>query len=95
MHDLIIRGGTVIDGTGAPARQADVAIAGGVIVAVGRAVGDGREEIDESGLIVTTRLGRHPHPLRSPGHLGRPLTPAPRMASRPSSWATVESALLR
>ncbi len=53
MHDLIIRGGTVIDGTGAPARQADVAIAGGVIVAVGQGLGSGREEIDASGLIVT------------------------------------------
>ena len=29
MHDLVIRGGTVVDGTGAPARQADVAIDGG------------------------------------------------------------------
>jgi N-acyl-D-amino-acid deacylase len=53
MHDVIIRGGTVIDGTGAPARQADVAIAGGVIVAVGQGLGSGREEIDASGLIVT------------------------------------------
>jgi N-acyl-D-aspartate/D-glutamate deacylase len=39
MHDLIIRGGTVIDGTGAPARQADVAIAEGVVVAVGQGLG--------------------------------------------------------
>jgi N-acyl-D-amino-acid deacylase len=39
MHDLIIRGGTVIDGTGAPARQSDVAIDGGTIVAVGDDVG--------------------------------------------------------
>jgi N-acyl-D-aspartate/D-glutamate deacylase len=53
VHDLIIRDGTVIDGTGAPARQADVAIAGGVIVAVGHGLGSGREEIDASGLIVT------------------------------------------
>ncbi len=53
MHDLIIRGGTLIDGTGAPARQADVAIAGGLVVAVGQDLGSGREEIDASGLIVT------------------------------------------
>lgn len=46
MHDLIIRGGSVIDGTGGPARQADVAVADGVIVAVGQALGSGREEID-------------------------------------------------
>ena len=34
-HGLIIRGGTVVDGTGAPARTADVAIDGGVITEVG------------------------------------------------------------
>ena len=34
-HDVIIRGGTVIDGTGAPRRTADVAIRDGVITAVG------------------------------------------------------------
>ena len=34
-HDLVIRGGTVVDGTGAPARTADVAVDGGLIAAVG------------------------------------------------------------
>ena len=38
-HDLIIRGGTVIDGTGSPARTADVAISGGTITDVGRVDG--------------------------------------------------------
>jgi N-acyl-D-aspartate/D-glutamate deacylase len=51
-HDLVVRGGTVIDGTGAPARTADVAIDGGVITEVGRADA-GREEIDADGLLVT------------------------------------------
>jgi N-acyl-D-amino-acid deacylase len=35
MLDILIRGGTVIDGSGAPRRQADVGIEGGAIVAVG------------------------------------------------------------
>ncbi len=33
MHDIVIRGGFLVDGTGAPAREADVAIVGGVISA--------------------------------------------------------------
>ena len=52
MHDLVIRGGTVIDGTGAPARRADVAISGDRILSVGDNVGAGREEIDATGKIV-------------------------------------------
>jgi N-acyl-D-aspartate/D-glutamate deacylase len=50
--DLIVRGGTVVDGTGAPARTGDVAIAGDRIVVVGDVDLVGREEIDASGLIV-------------------------------------------
>lgn len=52
MHDLVIRGGTVVDGTGAPRRVADVAIDGGLISAVGGDVGRGREEIDATGKFV-------------------------------------------
>jgi len=52
--DLVIRGGHVVDGTGAPARDADVAIVGDTIVAVGD-VGpsDGATELDAAGLTVT------------------------------------------
>ncbi|MCF2527821.1 N-acyl-D-amino-acid deacylase family protein [Yinghuangia soli] len=55
MHDLVIRGGTVVDGTGAPARTADVAVADGRIAAVGSRseVGAGRTEIDADGALVT------------------------------------------
>jgi N-acyl-D-amino-acid deacylase len=53
MHDIVIRGGNVVDGTGAPARVADVAIQGDRIVAVGNDVGEGRREIDATGLLVT------------------------------------------
>ena len=50
---LVIRNGLVIDGTGAPPRSADIAIAGGRIQAIGRIPGRGTEEIDAAGLIVT------------------------------------------
>ncbi len=51
--DLIIRGGTVIDGTGTAGRQADIAIDAGRIVAVGSVDAAAEEEIDATGLIVT------------------------------------------
>jgi len=54
MDDLLIRNGTVVDGTGAGARVADVAIADGAIVAVGPDLGrDAAERIDATGLLVT------------------------------------------
>ncbi|HKJ00610.1 MAG TPA: amidohydrolase family protein [bacterium] len=52
MYDLVIRGGTVVDGTGAPARKADVAIGGGRIAAVGEVADRGREELDAAGQVV-------------------------------------------
>lgn len=51
--DLIIRGGTIVDGTGAPAFTGDVAIKDGLIAQVGNVSGDASEEIDASGKIVT------------------------------------------
>lgn len=53
MHDLVIRNGRVIDGTGAPARPADVAIEGDRIVAVGEVTGPARRELDADGAAVT------------------------------------------
>jgi N-acyl-D-aspartate/D-glutamate deacylase len=52
-HDLVVRGGTVIDGTGAPARTADVAVAAGRVVEVGKVSGRGRREVDADGALVT------------------------------------------
>ena len=52
-YDLVIRAGTVVDGTGGPARTADVAISNGIVREVGRVSGRGRREIDANGAIVT------------------------------------------
>jgi len=52
-HELVIRAGTVVDGTDAPGRTADVAIDDGVITAVGRVTGRGAREIDADGALVT------------------------------------------
>jgi N-acyl-D-amino-acid deacylase len=52
-YDVIIRGGTVVDGTGAAPRTADVAISDGVIAEVGRVSGPARRTIDADGLTVT------------------------------------------
>ncbi|HEX2890403.1 N-acyl-D-amino-acid deacylase family protein [Vineibacter terrae] len=53
MYDLVIRGGSVIDGSGAPARTADVAVTDGRIAAVGDRLGPARREVDADGLLVT------------------------------------------
>jgi len=50
--DLVIRNGLVVDGTGAPGRRADVAVAGGRIAAVGRVADGAAREIDASDLVV-------------------------------------------
>ena len=51
-HDLVVRGGVVIDGNGGPARTADVAVDGDRITEVGRVSGSGRREIDADGAVV-------------------------------------------
>jgi N-acyl-D-aspartate/D-glutamate deacylase len=51
--DLIIRNGTIFDGTGSEPRDGDVAISGARIVEVGTVSGTGTEEIDAKGMIVT------------------------------------------
>ncbi len=52
-HDIVIRGGTIVDGTGTAAFVGDVAIDDGRITSVGGTAGAGREEIDAAGLIVS------------------------------------------
>ena len=53
MYDLVIRNGTVIDGTGLPAYRADVALSGDRIAAIGRIAERGKEEIDATGQVVS------------------------------------------
>ncbi len=53
MHDLIIRGGTIIDGTGAAPIEVDIAIDGERITAIGRITATARETINAHGLLVT------------------------------------------
>jgi N-acyl-D-aspartate/D-glutamate deacylase len=52
-YDLVIRGGTIVDGSGGEPFEGDVAVAGGVIVGIGRVAGRGAEEIDARGRLVT------------------------------------------
>jgi N-acyl-D-aspartate/D-glutamate deacylase len=53
MLDKVIRGGTVVDGTGSPSRVADIGIKDGRIVAIGVVEQDAAEVIDATGCIVT------------------------------------------
>ena len=52
-HDLVIRGGAVVDGTGAEPVGADVAVDGDRIAAIGKVDGKGKREIDAAGLVVS------------------------------------------
>src|SRR5690348_6528067 len=51
--DLVLRGASVIDGSGRPRRRADVAVRDGRIAEVGEVHGNGRREIDVGGLVVS------------------------------------------
>ena len=53
MHDLVIRGGTIADGSGGPTERGDVAVDGSVITAVGEVDGPARRVIDAEGMLVT------------------------------------------
>ncbi|MEE4300492.1 MAG: amidohydrolase family protein [Pseudomonadales bacterium] len=85
-HDLVIRGGTVADGTGSGLREADVAVSGGVVSAVGDVKGRGREEFDARGLLVT------PGFVDIHTHYDGQATWDSRLA--PSSWHGVTTAVM-
>lgn len=86
MHDLVIRHGTVIDGTGGAPVEADVAISNGKIAAVGRDLLRGTEEIDARGKIVTPGF-IDPH-----SHYDAQATWSSRIT--PSSWNGVTTTLI-
>ena len=52
MHDLIIRGGTVVDGTGKASLTADVAVKDGLVVEVGHITEQAKRTMDAQGLLV-------------------------------------------
>lgn len=61
-YDLLIKNGTIIDGTGAPRFKADVAVVRGKIVEIGDIDGDASETVDASGLIVAPgTVDHHTH----------------------------------
>jgi N-acyl-D-aspartate/D-glutamate deacylase len=86
MHDLVIRGGMVVDGTGAAPRRADVAVDGDKISAVGDIGAKGRREIDATGLTVT------PGWVDIHTHYDGQATWDPLMG--PSSWHGVTTAIM-
>ena len=85
-HDLVIRGGEIVDGTGAEPRHGDLAINGGLIAAVGKVDGKGRREIDAAGLAVT------PGFIDLHTHLDAQIGWDPEMT--PISWHGVTTALM-
>jgi N-acyl-D-amino-acid deacylase len=86
MHDLVIRGGTVVDGSGTMPFTADVAVDDGLITAIGTISAQGREEIDAGGKIVT------PGFVDIHTHYDGQATWDPEMA--PSSWHGVTTVVM-
>ena len=86
MHDLIIRNGTLVDGTGAPPVRGDIAIDGDRIVEVGTVTGSARKEIDAQGMVVT------PGWVDIHTHYDGQATWDPLLA--PSSWHGVTTAIM-
>ncbi len=77
MYDVIIRNGSVIDGTGAARRAADVAIDDGRVVTVGRVDGEAAQTIDATGKLVTPGfIDIHTH-YDAQAHWDTTLSPSP------------------
>ena len=85
-YDLIVRNGTIVDGTGAPRFTGDVAVKHGLIAAVGTVHGDAAQEIDATGKIVA------PGFVDVHTHYDGQATWDPEMA--PSSWHGVTTVVM-
>ncbi len=83
---LVIRGGTIVDGSGGDPYEADLAISGGVISAIGGAIPKGVEEIDARGKLVT------PGFVDVHTHYDAQVTWGERLS--PSSWNGVTTVLM-
>ena len=86
MRDLIIRGGTIVDGSGGTPFEGDVAIDGDRIVEVGKVAGEAKREIDARGMLVT------PGFVDIHTHYDGQATWDPLLA--PSSWHGVTTAVM-
>jgi N-acyl-D-aspartate/D-glutamate deacylase len=86
MADLVIRGGTIVDGSGGAPFEADVAISNGRITAIGDIAESGTQEIDARGKLVTPGfIDVHTH-YDAQATWGSHITP--------SSWNGVTTALI-
>ncbi len=86
MHDLVVRGGTIVDGTGAAPRVGDVGVDGDRITEVGQVTGEGAVELDAAGQLVT------PGFVDVHTHYDGQVTWDPTLA--PSSWHGVTTVVM-
>ena len=85
MYDLVLKGGTVVDGTGSDRYVADVAVTDGRVVEIGEVTGEARATIDATGLVVTPGFV-DPHTHYDAQLFWDPL-------ASPSSWHGVTSVI--
>ena len=95
MHDLVIRGATVVDGLGHDPIRADVAIRDGRIAAIGEVGKDASEIVDAGGLaLMPGIIDLHTH-YDAQVTWDPTLSPSPSSGSRLRSWAIAASVLCR